>query len=354
MRYKQYLNESNKITDFQTILEILWNKCNPFLKDLLQNGFTGDFLYSGRNDYKKVFIKKVRDNRYPMDTNYDIHQLYDEEFLNSFGFRARSNAIFCIGNVDTANGYGNKVYMIFPMGNYRFVYSEDISDLYIFSKNRYSDDAKDDWMEDHYEEKEYDDRELLKKEYHDSYGENTNGGHWEYTNLKELDVYNLPVGIGDRNDALVYIDEELGFTKVRDDELEWVPDEDMEEWLDDNIDRDDILYELEKEWDEYLNNEIYRDVQDYENKNINNAIKSGNEIMLNCKYYVAIDYKTYYDTLSSYYKLNGYKEPNSVKIKTWYKSRGRSIPKQLELFNGRPEKTTSKKYVDTIIGTFKV
>jgi len=129
MRLKQFINESSGNTSLEEILDLLWTKCNPFLKDLLTNGtFTG-FMYSGRNDKRDIIKRKVRKDRYPKDTPPVVHEALDEIFDKEFGWKARSNAVFCTGDYNQAKEYGN-VYMIFPVGKYKLLYNRNIKDLY--------------------------------------------------------------------------------------------------------------------------------------------------------------------------------------------------------------------------------
>jgi len=357
MRYKQYLNESNKITDFQTILEILWNKCNPFLKDLLKGGkFTGDFLYSGRRTNKDVFVRGVREDRSPTDMDYDLYEMFDKEFYYRFGFKARSNAIFCTGNLHTAKDYNDNVYMIFPMDNYEFVYSEDIPDLYTHTKDEFGDESKDDWIEDHMDDALYKYRDAIIEDYESTYTEGSQNGHWEYFDTNDSENYILDSDIEDREDAIEELETNHNIEDVNDAYLNWIPDMEQDEFVEDELMsyRSDAYEDLEREWNDFIESQVEDIVRQYSDSDINNAISSGSEIMIHTRYYIGIDYDKYYKVISSYYKTNGYQEPNTVKIKNWYiKNKGR-LPKQLELFNTKTKGMSSGKYVDTILGKFKL
>jgi hypothetical protein len=270
------ISEAFKITpDFETILEILWKKCNPFLKDLLKPNWNGDFLYSGRGEHKDVImINKVRMNRIPSDMEEELSDAFDSALYNRFGFYARSNAIFCTGDKKEAKRYGN-VYMIFPVGKYKFVYSENIKDLYTETSS----------MGD------------LNSE---GYGD----GHWEYHSF-DTDIEDIPYN--DRDDVEEY---------VQDDYYDMVYDKKVA----------DYRNELEYEWSDYIDRETYNIIDSYSNDSIINAIGSENE------YYIALNYNKYFRTLQSYYIKFGYSEPRNVKIKEWYKQNSGKIPRQLSLF----------------------
>jgi hypothetical protein len=329
------ISEAFKITpDFETVLEILWKKCNPFLKDLLKPSWNGDFLYSGRGEHKDIImIKKVRNDRRPSDMEEELSERFDTEFYNKFGFYARSNAVFCTGDFPEAKRYGN-VYMLFPVGKYKFVYSDAIMDLYSQTVD-ISDFNRDDWMDEKIGEYEDDIIDELKAEWEDKFYQGSDGGHWEYHSF-DTDIEDIPYN--DRDDAKEYIQDELDengedeeFKEVH---LDWIPDIELEEYIDEyrDIKIADYREELNYEWNDYIDKKIYDIVDDYSNDSIINAIRSKNEIMVNAKYYIALEYDKYFKALQSYYRQFGYSEPRNVRIKEWYKQNKGRVPKQLTLF----------------------
>jgi hypothetical protein len=74
-------------------------------------------------------IRSARSQRTPKDTWPEIHQIIDDWFFQKFGYRYRSNAIFAVSNVHTAESYGHPC-LIFPRGHFRFCYSPDVEDLW--------------------------------------------------------------------------------------------------------------------------------------------------------------------------------------------------------------------------------
>jgi len=116
---------------FKFFITNILRDCQPFLRDLdLKNP---RFLYSGRKRDTDWFEQKVRSDRQPKDLSKDIHKDFDDEFLKQFGWRPRSNGLFCTGEEASAYEYGN-TFMIFPKGQYKFVWSKRIWDLYIHIK----------------------------------------------------------------------------------------------------------------------------------------------------------------------------------------------------------------------------
>lgn len=147
MKFKQYLTENQNLSIKDT-LQMLYQQCMPFIKDIVRGGYSyytknHDLLYSGRNENKPVFIKTVRKSRKPSDTNYDIHLLMDKLFHEKFGIKGRSQTLFCTGDSGTAGGYGWFSYMIFPVGKYKALWSDEIRDMY---KNPYLDQIIDSYI----------------------------------------------------------------------------------------------------------------------------------------------------------------------------------------------------------------
>ena len=130
MRLQQYLNEVFDEDIAKERIELIWKKCQPFLKQMKSSNFENEnLLYSGRRTGSQFAKKKVRKNRRPKDTPLDIHEWVDEWFYNKFGIRARSNTVFCINNRNYAMTYG-KAYVVFPIGKFEVIWSHAIEDLY--------------------------------------------------------------------------------------------------------------------------------------------------------------------------------------------------------------------------------
>lgn len=136
MRLYNYLNEDEGVFQFYNPSEketlkkawdIIQKDCKPFLKDIRN---ARNFLYRGMKEQKNFVKKKVRTDRSPMNTPEDLHELYDRYFKEKFGWNARSNAVFANGNSLEASQYGRE-FMIFPIGNYKFVWSPEVEDLFV-------------------------------------------------------------------------------------------------------------------------------------------------------------------------------------------------------------------------------
>ena len=80
MRLYYYLVEQSGET-LNEALEILQNKCKPFLRDLKKNFRSAkdvEFLYSGRSTRREnYFVGTVRKNRRPKDTPPEVQDYID-------------------------------------------------------------------------------------------------------------------------------------------------------------------------------------------------------------------------------------------------------------------------------------
>lgn len=111
------------------IIELIKRDCKPWL------GKAKELVYRGMQ--KKVdapFKQEVRADRQPRNTDGELHKAMDDWFNDNFGFRARSAAVFVTGDFDDAKSYG-QAYAIFPIGDFKFVWSPNVGDLYMSMHN---------------------------------------------------------------------------------------------------------------------------------------------------------------------------------------------------------------------------
>ena len=99
--------------------------CKPYLNAVKDNPIWRGMYTSG----ELILKKSVRMNRRPADTLQSDHDEIDDSFERVYGWKPRSQAIFVTGELDIASSYGEP-HMIFPRGKFRFIYSNDIRDLY--------------------------------------------------------------------------------------------------------------------------------------------------------------------------------------------------------------------------------
>lgn len=137
MKFQQYITEENKIQTIHKGITDVYDNCMPFIKDLVQGGFDvtkkdDDLLYSARSKRDPIIKAPIRKGRKPRDMAPLRHEIFDRLLDKKFGIKGRSNALFCTGRYKTTLSYGGhgKVYMIFPVGKYKILWSDVIDDLY--------------------------------------------------------------------------------------------------------------------------------------------------------------------------------------------------------------------------------
>jgi hypothetical protein len=119
-----------------SLLKILENDCKEYI-NLLKSCTKGSYLFRGFREQIDSYRKfdHNMDFRKPVNTPKKIHDLINSVFEPKFGWKIR-NGVFCYGfNSSNGNpnelGYG-KQHILFPIGEFNFVYSPDHFDIYQF------------------------------------------------------------------------------------------------------------------------------------------------------------------------------------------------------------------------------
>ena len=124
------LYESSSDLSLNDAVKIFHDDCIPFQKEI---GFNGEFdfktLKRGMKNKPGLFIGNVRSDRKPTDTPLPIHEFMDNWFYEKFGVKFRSNAMFATKSKGGSQIYGT-VYVVFPIGEFKYCYSTAVSDLY--------------------------------------------------------------------------------------------------------------------------------------------------------------------------------------------------------------------------------
>jgi len=137
-RLIQYMS-TTETKDIDIIWGILTKDCMPFLKELKKsNSFKDKFFYRGYRGKLQYDIekRKSRIGRRPSDTPENVSKFVDKEFLKKFGWKVRSEGIFTTGSKGAASGYGVEI-IFFPIGKYKYIWSEEVTDLYNFLGGHY-------------------------------------------------------------------------------------------------------------------------------------------------------------------------------------------------------------------------
>lgn len=110
-------------------LDLIKRDCQPFLKEVDYDPFDKYPLFRGMQT-DNYFIKKNVNlvDRKPVDMGLMTHDQINKYFTQEYGAPFR-DALFATGSFIDAEGYGN-AYYIFPIGEFKYLWSSKIGDLY--------------------------------------------------------------------------------------------------------------------------------------------------------------------------------------------------------------------------------
>ncbi len=122
------------------LFKALAKNCKEIIKvykELNRNDFSkGRFLYRGIRSSDDALYGKPFDARKPKDSNRDLHELVNGT-INNLGLPAnRENSMFVTGDRSQASGYGNSLYIMFPIDGFTFTWSQTVKDLVLDSSKR--------------------------------------------------------------------------------------------------------------------------------------------------------------------------------------------------------------------------
>jgi hypothetical protein len=126
-RLLSYINETDE--DISKKCKKMKRECSQYIRDIQSSK---KILVRGMDisTTKTLFKKSVRKNRQPRNTPPEMHEFLDDMFLKKFGWKARSEGVFASINEQMGSIYGYP-FVIFPVGNYKLLWSPLIRDLLI-------------------------------------------------------------------------------------------------------------------------------------------------------------------------------------------------------------------------------
>jgi len=195
MRFQRHISESNSFITVEDVKQIK-NECKEFFYKSRFLKVNYKLYRRTRKNIKTLIPVIPRKNRLPLDTPKEVHNELDKLFKKEFGWKVRSEGVFCSGN-PPPNTYGQLYYM-FPVGNFKYIWSPEIRDLTVELNNMeiiksYGDDFYPNYLDfdDTVKEKlemiinEYQDNDFLKAL---SSGKEISIKCKKYYMLKDIDV----------------------------------------------------------------------------------------------------------------------------------------------------------------------
>ncbi len=126
MKLENYLIEDEKGLDHY--VPKIEAECKPFLKDI-RNAAGTLFRDDTKNRHKPIWKKVTRLDRAPLDSPKEIHDELDLWFEDKFGWRARSEGLFC-WPIKFKSDFIMGKWLVFPAGNYKYLWSDKVIDLW--------------------------------------------------------------------------------------------------------------------------------------------------------------------------------------------------------------------------------
>jgi hypothetical protein len=125
MGFKQFVNEANytEYTNFDEMVAMIKKDCKPFLKHKTQ-------IWRGMpqlSNLPNMGKRDVRKHRKPLDSS-KTEDILINTFLKKHNLPLRSESMFATSRLKNTQIYG-KPYLVFPIGNFRFVYFTEVPDF---------------------------------------------------------------------------------------------------------------------------------------------------------------------------------------------------------------------------------
>jgi hypothetical protein len=146
--FKQFLKLREDGSVAAACAERIFKDCVPYLKQarirvdrnnirrstgLLWRGMKG---LAGDSSNPCMRLAGNRERK-PSDTNLALHAILDTHLFKHFGFHYRSKGVFCSNSPVQASGYSSDLYLIFPIGHFKYVWSDTLYDAYAELDNRW-------------------------------------------------------------------------------------------------------------------------------------------------------------------------------------------------------------------------
>lgn len=146
MKFYRYINEGNRYPEeYEDIKSILIKKnSKPFLKEFGKMYGSNKYIYRGYDAGQKTMgyiLKKSRTNRKPRFLPQDVHKHLSKLSKKLWGWDMRTEGVFT-GDDTNASNFG-QLWRFIPIGNYKYIYTTEISDIYsIYDNYKLSNDEE--------------------------------------------------------------------------------------------------------------------------------------------------------------------------------------------------------------------
>lgn len=258
--------------------------CEPWLK---QTNFGELIVYRGVDNIdQKIQRKRVRKRRKPRDSKMEWHKLFNDLIAEKGLTANRSNSVFVSGKRDNVYEYGDE-FIILPIGNFNYTWHKEIADWWVFWQAREFDIPK--YLNGEVPRK----LENQVKTYVKQWVDNSEFGKTKINIMQRTkdrikDLKNKIATSNDK-DAIDYYQRQLSLAE---EDLEYTERRYLEQL--------DKAIRLELKRLQYLKPDIRKKVLEGlrgDDGTLQEAIKSGKEIMIKCEYVYYVDELFYKRTI---------------------------------------------------------
>jgi len=144
IKFIDYINEEilddiYKKEFIRKSIKTLKDECGPYIRDASDaKRFLGRWI---KQEFRGINKIKPRTDRKPTDTPKWLHVYMDKLFFKKFGWKPRSEGVFAlaVNKIEYMTSY----YPVFPIGEYGYIWSPKVTDLYMTLKDKFDDTYKD-------------------------------------------------------------------------------------------------------------------------------------------------------------------------------------------------------------------
>jgi hypothetical protein len=130
------------ISQLNVLIKLLKRDCAPFLREVEAPLYRG--IYTRSSSLKKMgpdlFRGTVRKDRRPKDSSEELNANLNMGIERHLGIKnARDTSLFCSFSMSQANSYGTEVFLVFPIGDFQYIWSPFIADAYAALEDNWGD-----------------------------------------------------------------------------------------------------------------------------------------------------------------------------------------------------------------------
>ena len=118
----------NSFKNWLAKADLIKQNCQPFLQMTDLPLYRGQGSLLNFNIFEKARVEQIRKDRRPKDTPEYVQIALDNWFFQNYGFKPRSQGLFCSGSGVEARVYG-KLHYVFPVGKFEHLWMRPVGQV---------------------------------------------------------------------------------------------------------------------------------------------------------------------------------------------------------------------------------